>query len=101
MEIPGGVAGVRRIGACPSYNDSSSPGIIKPPKYHDQYWWSWRRCRHLVKVIKECGIENANEWHRLARIFQSVSIYKRAFIRHELAGVLSEASLDYLFGVKA
>ncbi|OPX71322.1 MAG: hypothetical protein A4E36_00088 [Methanoregulaceae archaeon PtaB.Bin009] len=63
-----------------------------------ELWWSWRRCRFLVSVIKERGIENANEWHRLRRIFQTVSIYKRAFCRRELSGVLSEASLNFLFG---
>ncbi len=80
----------------------SIPENIKPPQCYDRYWWSWRRCRHLVNVIKERGIENANEWHRLRWIFQTVSIYKRAFCRRELSGVLSEASLNYLFGeVKA
>ncbi len=98
MEIPGGAAGVRRIGVYPSYNNPSSPGNIKPPQYYDHYWWSWRRCQHIVKVIKERGIETPAEWHRLARIFQSVSVYKRAFCRRELSGVLSEASLNYLFG---
>lgn len=100
MEIPGGAAGVRRIGAYPSLNNPSSPGNIKPPQYRDQYWWSWRRCRHLVQVIKSRGIENGNEWHRLARIFQSVSVYKRAYIHRELSDVLSQASLDFLFEVR-
>lgn len=63
-----------------------------------ELWWSWRRLRHLISVVKSRGIENANEWHRLRRIFQTVSIYKRAFCRRELSGVLSEASLNFLFG---
>lgn len=78
----------------------SSRGIINPPQ-NDRYWWSWRRCRHLVKVIKERGIETPAEWHRLARIFQSVSIYKKAYLRRELMDALSQASLDFLFGVSA
>jgi hypothetical protein len=98
MEIPGGAAGVRRIGTSPSLRYPLSPQVINPPHYYEHYWWSWNRLRYLVTVIKTRGVENVGEWKRLAGICRVVSAKKRAYLFREFRSVFSEASLEYLFG---
>jgi hypothetical protein len=98
MEIPGGETGVRRIGAQPSLQYPFSSRTIKPSPYYARYWWSWRRLRYLVSVIKTRGIENGAEWQRLAFICQIVSHRKKGYLYRELSSLFSDGSLSYLFG---
>jgi hypothetical protein len=62
-----------------------------------ELWWSWRRCRHLVSVVRENGVGTTGEWYRLKKICNVVSDKKRAYLRGQFADVFSDASLAFLF----
>jgi hypothetical protein len=102
MDSPGaGISGVKRRivenRADTSLNYPLSLRIIKPSHQYEP-WISWRQVRHIAGFVKEKGVRNAGEWHRLAHICKVVSRRKKAFLYRELRHLFSPASLRYLFG---
>jgi len=99
MDSPGGGTGVRRIAEArtASLKYPLSPQVINTSPYYERYWYSWRRLRYLVSVIKARGIENRGEWLRLRAIIGLVSVRKRAYLFRELQPLLSPGSIAFLF----
>lgn len=101
MVNPGaGISGVKRIAeerAGASLCSPLSPRVIKQ-SYRYEQWVSWDRVRHIAFFVKTNGVRTAGEWRRLARICQTVSRPKRAFLYREFRAMFSPASLKFLFG---
>lgn len=70
--------------------------INHSPPY--EFWLSWSRIQHIVGVVKSRGVENADEWQRLARICKLVSRRKKSFLYREFRPLFSQPSMEYLFG---
>lgn len=82
----------------PYYSNPLSPVIKLSEQYHrERYWWCYRRLKYLVYVIKYRGVDNADEWMRLANICRRVSFRKKVYLYKQLSPLFSEASLDFLF----
>jgi hypothetical protein len=97
MNQEGGVPGKEGSRSVRPYSHSSFEFKYLTRYYQQDYWWSHQRLRHLVSVIKSRGLENADEWERLAAICQIVSHTKKLFLYRELSPLFSQASMDYLF----
>jgi len=100
MENPGGATGVMKDSkvraASLSYSLSPQVAINDSPSY--EYWVSMSRLQHIVGVVKSRGVENADEWQRLARICKLVSRRKKSFLYREFRPLFSQPSMEYLFG---